>query len=278
MIYNVKDETKPILTHIVIYNASDTTSITKIKTIQVKTLNNKLSVSSNSIIINENIFAIAYSNSRSLVSLEFKLKIFSWILVLYGLLQIMGLDFVTLDTKGLLKIVLTYGNSNFAGGMLSVLFGYHFTYFMQTRKKSFSHVTLWLALLIGVISAAAVQGYMIIAFVILLNITLISVDKFKSRIVNITVITSWVVGIVLTLLGVSGRTVFAQIFARESFQARIEYWKVTWRIIQDNFLFGIGPDKLYDASSPYMSPGSLKIITTTRMDNAHNWFLNITVN
>jgi hypothetical protein len=61
LIYNVKDETKPILTHIVIYNASDTTSITKIKTIQVKTINNKLSVSSNSIIINENIFAIAYS-------------------------------------------------------------------------------------------------------------------------------------------------------------------------------------------------------------------------
>jgi len=61
LIYNVKDEIKPILTHIGIYSASNLTCITKIKTIEVKSTNNKLSVTSNSIIINENIFAIAYS-------------------------------------------------------------------------------------------------------------------------------------------------------------------------------------------------------------------------
>jgi len=35
---------------------------------------------------------------------------------------------------------------------------------------------------------------------------------------------------------------------------------------------------LYDVTPNYMSPGSLKIITTTRMDNSHNWFLNLAAN
>ena len=70
----------------------------------------------------------------------------------------------------------------------------------------------------------------------------------------------------------------AGIFARPSFQARIEYWRITSKVIKDNFLFGVGPDKLYDVTSNYMAPGSLKLITTTRMDNAHNWFLNLTAN
>ena len=61
LIYKIKDEIKPILTHVGFYGASDTTALTLIKTILVKTVNNKLSVSSNSIILNENIFAIAYS-------------------------------------------------------------------------------------------------------------------------------------------------------------------------------------------------------------------------
>ena len=66
---------------------------------------------------------------------------FSWFLSIYAVCQSLGIDIAKLDTKGLSPVVLTYGNSNFAGGMLSVLFGYHFTYFMQTRKKSFSPVT-----------------------------------------------------------------------------------------------------------------------------------------
>lgn len=61
LIYKVKDEIKPVITHLAIYSASDTTAITKLKTIQIKTLNNTLSIATNSIILKENIFAIAFS-------------------------------------------------------------------------------------------------------------------------------------------------------------------------------------------------------------------------
>jgi hypothetical protein len=79
-------------------------------------------------------------------------------------------------------------------------------------------------------------------------------------------------------MGVFGKFVFAQVFSRGSFQMRIEYWNIALNVIRDFPLFGVGPDKLYDVSSNYMAPGTLKIITTTRLDNAHNWYLNFGVN
>ena len=54
---------------------------------------------------------------------------------------------------------------------------------------------------------------------------------------------------------------------------RIEYWSIGLRILRDNLLFGVGPDRLYDITPQYMTPGSLKFITTTTMDSPHNWFL-----
>jgi hypothetical protein len=54
---------------------------------------------------------------------------------------------------------------------------------------------------------------------------------------------------------------------------RIEYWKISFRILRDNLLFGIGPDRLYDLTPFYMTPGSLKLVTTTSLDSPHNWFL-----
>jgi O-antigen ligase len=44
-------------------------------------------------------------------------------------------------------------------------------------------------------------------------------------------------------------------------------------MIQDNLMLGIGSDRLYDLTPKYMTPQSLELITDTRMDNPHNWFI-----
>jgi O-antigen ligase len=199
----------------------------------------------------------------------------SWFMVVYATLQQMGIDIAKLDTRGISPVVLTFGNSNFAGGMLSVLFAYHFIYLVIKRRLLPGQISIVFTLAVSSTFPAAVQGYLIILFAIIVGISFLIAKKFKSPWVKPALQVGWVIGIFLVVLGLFGKSVFAGVFARASFQARIEYWTISLKVMRDNLLFGVGPDKLYDVTSLYMSPGSLKIITTTRMDNSHNFYLNL---
>ena len=200
---------------------------------------------------------------------------FSYFLVVYTTLQKIGIDVAKLDTKGISSVVLTYGNSNFAGGMLSVLFTYHLIYGINSKKFNVHTTLLLVGLLVTTTFAAAVQGYLIVIFALAFGISLYFYQHYKSRLVSISILIGWSLGLLLIILGIQGKLVLSNIFARTSFQARIEYWRIALEIIRDYPIFGVGPDKLYDVTANYMSPGSLQLITLTRMDNAHNWYLNL---
>jgi hypothetical protein len=202
----------------------------------------------------------------------------SWFMAIYAGLQRVGIDIAKLDTRGISPVVLTFGNSNFAGGMLSVLFAYHLTYSIVSKTYRLKQLALILALITSSTFAAAVQGYLIILFSIVLAFSILITQIVKSPWITKLLVSGWILGLITIILGVFGKFIFAGVFSRVSFQARIEYWKISLDVIRDYPIFGVGPDKLYDVTSNYMSPGSLKLITTTRMDNAHNWFLNIGAN
>jgi len=203
---------------------------------------------------------------------------FSWFLAVYASLQKIGIDVAKLDTRGISPVVLTFGNSNFAGGMISVLFTFHLIHAIKSKVFKIHTVLLLISLLVSATFAAAVQGYLIIAFAIVFGISIYLLQRNKSRWLPKAIFAGWFLGLLAVALGVTGKFVLASIFSRTSFQARIEYWRISIGIIKDYPLFGVGPDKIFDASAYYMSPGSLKLITTTRMDNAHNWYLNLAAN
>jgi hypothetical protein len=221
--------------------------------------------------------AKTYSYSSRMKSHQL-ITYFSWFLAIYAFLQKIGIDIAKLDTLGLSPVVLTFGNSNFAGGMLAILFTYHFVYHLAIRSAQTRHIALLIVLVFASTFPAAVQGYLIITFAIIFGISIFLLQNSKSNWVPRAVLLTWVFGLTSIILGVMGKFLLAPIFARNSFQIRIEYWKITTSIIKDNFFFGVGPDKLYDTTSAYMSPGSLKIVTATRLDNAHNWYLNLAAN
>ena len=206
------------------------------------------------------------------------ITLLSWFMAVYAALQRIGIDIAKLDTKGISPVVLTFGNSNFAGGMLSVLFAYQITYLVISRSYRAGQIALLISLLLSTTFAAAVQGYMIILFSMILAITIILIRRYPSNWVRRSLLVAWGLGLASVIMGVFGKFVFAQVFSRGSFQIRIEYWNIALSVIRDFPLFGVGPDKLYDFSSNYMAPGTLKIITSTRLDNAHNWYLNFGVN
>jgi len=224
------------------------------------------------------IFAAKTFDLSSRVKMHQLITYFSWFMGIYAILQRVGIDIAKLDTRGISPVVLTFGNSNFSGGMLSVLFGYHLIYNV-TSKKMNPRTILLLVLLFGSATfAAAVQGYMIIAFTCCLSVTIFLLQKNKLTWVPKALTLTWLIGLITVILGVMGKFILARVFARNTFQARIEYWKIAISVIKDHLLLGAGPDKLYDVSANYMSPGSLKTITLTRMDNAHNWYLNLAAN
>lgn len=223
-------------------------------------------------------FSVLTYKKKNEVRVHQLITYLSWFMVVYATLQLIGIDIAKLDTRGISPVVLTFGNSNFAGGMLSVLFAYHFIYLVIKKKLLPKQISLVIALAVSSTFPDAVQGYLIILFAIVVGITFLIARKFKSPWVNPVLTLGWVVGFLIVVLGLFGKFLIADVFARASFQARIEYWTISLKVMRDNLLFGVGPDKLYDVTSLYMSPGSLKIITTTRMDNAHNFYLNLGAN
>jgi O-antigen ligase len=224
------------------------------------------------------VFSIKTVTSSGNVKANQLITYFSWFLAVYGTAQTLGIDFAKLDTKGLSPVVLTFGNSNFAGGIIAMLFTYHLVYAVTSRKFPARTLFLLFILLVSSTFAAAVQGYLIIIFAAGFGISLYIYQRSESHWVLKSILATWTLIILLLALGFKGKFIFATVFERPSFQARIEYWRIAGKIISDFPLFGAGPDGLYDLSANYMSPGSLKVITTTRMDNAHNWYLNLAAN
>ena len=200
---------------------------------------------------------------------------FSWFQLVYATLQTLDIDIAKLDTRALSPVVLTFGNSNFAGAMLAVLFTYHLTYVIVFKKYKISTLALLCLLISTSTLPKAFQGYFIIVLSIFYGLSLFIWEKFKSRRVHQIILFAWMIGVLNIILGFAGKFLLADFFNRDSFQIRIEYWKISIDVIRDHLIYGVGPDRLYDVSAAYMAPGSLDLISTTRLDNAHNWYLQL---
>lgn len=61
LVYDVKDDIKPELTHLAIYSTADTNNVKRISTIPVKYIDGKLSLPKYTQVLNENTFAIGFS-------------------------------------------------------------------------------------------------------------------------------------------------------------------------------------------------------------------------
>ena len=70
-------------------------------------------------------------------------------------------------------------------------------------------------------------------------------------------------------------TKLANFFNKQSFKLRLEYWNYGVEIIKNNLWTGVGTDNIYDYSSRFIQVDSLSFASKTRVDNVHNWFLQI---
>jgi O-antigen ligase len=221
------------------------------------------------------LLSFTFSISKELLQFEKMMKIFSWILATYALMQSVGMDFVALDTKGLRSIVLTLGNSNFAGGLLAILFTW--LLILEVRKKShrITDLSLILVILIGTVNTQATQGIFVEILAILVALTIFLKNRFPNRIALASVMSFWGISVTSVLLGIAQLGPLTNFFNKQSFKLRLEYWNYGAEIIKNNLLVGVGPDNIYDYSSRFIEVDSLSFASRTRVDNVHNWFLQI---
>lgn len=201
---------------------------------------------------------------------------FSWIIGIYAILQSWGIDFAQLDTTKS-RILLTLGNSNFSGGLLSVFFTYNLIIAAKSNSKKIGDWALILILAYSTLLTGAVQGLLIIFISLVIGINILARNnspKIYKRAVQIQVISTFVI----TTLALLGKGPLYSLLNRPTLKIRFEYWKIGMQMIRDNPILGVGPDAFYDHSSPYMAPGTIELITYTRLDAAHNWFINIGAN
>ena len=221
------------------------------------------------------LLSFTFSISKELLQFEKMMKVFSWIVAIYALMQSVGIDFVALETKGLRTTVLTLGNSNFAGGLLAVLFTW--LLILEVRKKShrISDLLLILAIFIGTINTQATQGIFVEILATLIALTIYLKDKYPNKKVLALLISFWGISLTGVLMGILQLGPLAQFFSKQSFRLRTEYWQYGIQLIRDNFWLGVGPDNIYDYSAKLMKVDSLNFASKTRVDNVHNWFLQI---
>jgi hypothetical protein len=191
----------------------------------------------------------------------------------YGLLQSVGIDFAKLDTRDLSPIVLTFGNSNFAGALLSVLFTFKIILIaLRMTIKKFEIIVLLITIL-TIYLTKAFQGIIIVFLAIFVSISFYLLNRFKSKQTYRSLTTVWgilILGLILNLLNLLP---VKSILSRSTFQIRIEYWKIGLEVLGENLFFGIGADRLYDFSGFHMPPGKMALVSLTRIDNAHNWLI-----
>ena len=206
------------------------------------------------------------------------MSLFTWILIAYAVLQEIGLDIGQRTSAGLSPVTLSLGNSNFAGGLLAILFTFHVVSASTKKRISKIDLCMLLALTVAIFLTGAVQSYFVVVLSILFSVSIFLDLKYENRTLRLLTLLSWVLVTITVSLGILGKFILSEVFQRESFQDRIGYWKIGIDIIKENLIFGVGPDGIFDVSSMYLTPESLKELSVTRMDNVHNWFLNYAAN
>lgn len=219
-------------------------------------------------------FGLWKAHHDSLIS-EF-LKRFSWVIAIYAVLQSWGIDIAQIDTTKS-RILLTLGNSNFSGGLLSIFFTYNILLISKSKSKKIVDILLITILLYATFLTGAVQGIIIVFLSLICAFNILLTHQFPKITKKLIYLQLFVLIITITLTFFSRGPLFSLI-NRPTLKVRMEYWKIGLKMLRDNLLFGVGPDSFYDNSAQYMAPGSIELITYTRIDAAHNWFINLAAN
>jgi O-antigen ligase len=201
-----------------------------------------------------------------------KIAIFTGlILSMYGLMQVMGKDFIDWDNP-YNSMISTVGNPNFASALLAILslisLGGLFLKDLSILYKITSIFVL-IASSYAILKSNSRQGVLTILFAMAFCFTVYSFVKFKKT--RYFTIPFTLLCAILTILGMLQKGPLTSILYKDSVSVRGYYWRAGIEMFKENPITGIGVDRYGAYFKQLREVGySLKYGFDITSSNAHN--------
>ena len=219
----------------------------------------------------------AVGSSRKLIEKYlYVLSIVGVISMLYGYLQILGLDPAGWNSP-YSPVIGFLGNPNFAAAFQAMALIAATSLFQIKKWKLLAHIAYFafslLALLLMALSGDQ-QGFLVL-FIGLAVVGTIKVYFSRFQKLGVLMFGSGAIGFVLLLLALINQGPLARYIYESSLVSRGHYWDAAWRMLLNNPLWGTGLDSFGDWYFRFRSIAAYEWLPFQNTNSAHNVYLDI---
>lgn len=188
------------------------------------------------------------SNERFLVQFRMTLSIVGCILLLYGVIQFVGLEPFPYINIYANNVFGTFGNPNFQSAFIGILGAFSFTIVFdssltKSRRIFFGLISIFT--LFGIYSTNSWQGFFNLAAGVVVAVVLLLFRMNRTRFA-VTVLSIAIFGTLTIALGILNFGPLASTLAKASLAARRLYWEAAVNLMSQHPLLGIGFDGFGD--------------------------------
>jgi len=188
------------------------------------------------------------SNEKFLAQFQVTFSIVGCILLLYGVIQFMGLEPFPYINIYANNVFGTFGNPNFQSAFIGILGTYSFTIVFDsslTKARRIFFGSISMCTLFGIYSTNSWQGYFNLAVGVFAALVLLLFRMKRTRIA-VAVLCIGILGSITTALGILNFGPLASALTKASLAARRLYWEAAVNLMLQHPLLGIGFDGFGD--------------------------------
>lgn len=190
----------------------------------------------------------------------------------YGIIQKLNLDPINWE-KGA-GLGATVGNPNYYGALLGFLSIIPLSYFLKPSSKyRYMHLVIYILILIQTFIIGGSQGYIIFAFSLIVFIVVKFRESIFRRLKLISISLVVLFSSIFLILLQNFANITTTLNSSLQFESRLEHWKLSLRIWQEHFLFGVGVENLSNFSGEFRNQTMRNWGLYTLPDKSHNMFL-----
>ena len=188
------------------------------------------------------------SNERFLAQFQVTFSIVGCILLIYGVIQFMGLEPFPYINIYANNVFGTFGNPNFQSAFMGILGTHSFTIVFDSsltmaRRMFFGSISM--CTLFGIYSTNSWQGYFNLAVGVFAALVLLLFRMKRTRIA-VAVLCIGILGSITTALGILNFGPLASALTKASLAARRLYWEAAVNLMLQHPVLGIGFDGFGD--------------------------------
>jgi O-antigen ligase len=217
------------------------------------------------------------SNERFLAQFQVTFSIVGCILLLYGVIQFMGLEPFPYINVYANNVFGTFGNPNFQSAFIGILGTYSFTVVFDSSRTMAHRIffgSISIFTLFGIYSTNSWQGFFNLTAGIVVALVLLLFRINRSRIA-MAVLSIGILGAITIALGILNFGPLASSLAKASLAARRLYWEAAFNLMVQHPLLGIG----FDGFGDWYRRGRTQVAATQSpglvSDSAHSVPLDI---